>query len=362
MAKKDYYNILGVEKGASKEEIKKAFHKLAHQYHPDKNSGDDAKFKELNEAYQVLSDEQKRSQYDQFGQTFDGGAGPYGGGQGFGGFDFSGFQNGQGFDMGDLGDIFSEFFGGGMGGGRQGGIPRGRDISTEIDISFSEAVFGVNRKILLTKQTTCDTCEGTGAKKGSKMDTCKTCNGKGQIHETKRSFLGTFSTAKICETCMGTGQVPHEKCVTCHGAGVLKKQQEIEIKIPAGIRNGEMVRLQGMGEAVSHGKSGDLYIKINVTPHHTFRREDNDLVMDLNLKLTDALLGMDYDLETLDGNVEVKIPEGVSPGEILRVRGKGVPNGRGKRGDILIHMHLKLPNKLSRKARELVEKMKEEGI
>ncbi len=358
--KKDYYEILGVPKGATKDEIKKAFHKLAHKYHPDKNSGDDVKFKEANEAYQILSDDAKRSQYDQFGQTFPGG-GPNMGGQGFGGFDFSGFQNGQaGFDMGDLGDIFSDFFGGGMGGRTQ--ARRGRDISTEIDISFSEGVFGVNRKILLTKQSTCDTCTGSGAKAGTKMDTCTTCNGKGQIHETKRSFLGTFSTVKVCDTCGGSGKIPHEKCATCKGAGVIRKQQEIEVKIPAGIRNGEMIRLTGMGEAIPHGASGDLYIKINVSRHPIFKREGNDLEMDLNLKLTDALLGMDYNLETLDGPIEVKIPEGVSPGEILRVRGKGVPHSRGKRGDILIHLHIKLPSKLSRKTREIVEKLKEEGI
>ncbi len=359
---KDYYEILGVEKGATKDDIKKAFRKLAHQYHPDKNQGDDAKFKEVNEAYQTLSDDQKRAQYDQFGSGFQGGAGGFQGGQGFGGFDFSGFQNGQaGFDMGDIGDIFSEFFAGGaQGGGAR--TRRGRDISTEIHISFSESVFGIERKILLTKQAVCDTCTGSGAKPGTKMTECKTCNGKGQIRETKRSFLGTFSTTKICEECHGSGQVPHEKCATCHGMGVLRRQQEIEVRIPAGIHDGEMIRLTGMGEAVSHGQPGDLYIKINVGTHPMFRREGNDLHMDLNLKLTDALLGMTYDLETLDGKIEVKIPEGVSPNEILRVKGKGVPSGRGKRGDILIHVHIKLPHKLSRESKNLIEKLRKEGI
>jgi len=353
MGKKDYYEILGVQKGASQEDIKKAFRKLAHQYHPDKNKGDDAKFKEVNEAYQTLSDDGKRAQYDQFGQNFQGGP------NGFGGFDFSGFQNGQNFDMGDLGDIFSEFFGGGMG-RRQ--AKRGRDISTEMSISFSEAVFGVQRKILLTKQSKCKTCSGSGGKPGTSMETCHTCNGKGQLHETKKSFLGTFSTVKTCESCHGTGKVPKEKCGTCHGAGVTRNQEEITVEIPAGINNGEMIRLSGMGEAISDGPSGDLYIKINVAKHNIFRRELNDLVTDHNIKLSDALLGTTYKLETLDGPLEVKIPEGVSPGEILRVKGKGVPHGRGKRGDILIHLHIKLPNKLSRKSRELVEKLKEEGV
>jgi len=360
---KDYYEVLGVEKTASKDEIKKAFHKLAHKYHPDKNAGDDKKFKELNEAYQTLSDDQKRAQYDQFGSGFQNGAGAgFQNGQGFGGFDFSGFQNGQGFDMGDLGDIFSEFFAGGgdMGGGAR--TRRGRDISTELHISFSDAVFGLTRKILLTKQSVCETCSGSGAKPGTKMEECKKCNGKGQIRETKRSFLGSFSSTKICEECGGSGQVPHEKCTACHGAGVLRKQQEVEVRIPAGIHDGEMVRLSGMGEAVSHGQAGDLYIKINVGTHPTFKREGNDLVMSLNLKLTDALLGMNYKLETLDGVIEVKVPEGVSPNEILRVKGKGVPSGRGKRGDILIHVHIKLPHKLSRESKHLVEKLREEGI
>ncbi len=359
---KDFYEVLGVEKNASKDEIKKAFHKLAHQYHPDKNKGDDKKFKEVNEAYQTLSDDQKRAQYDQFGQTFANGQGPgFQGGQGFGGFDFSGFQNGQGgFDMGDIGDIFSEFFNGGMGGGARS--RRGRDISTEIHITFSEAIFGIDRKILLTKQSVCDTCNGTGGKPGTKMDQCKKCNGKGQLHETKRSFLGTFSSTKLCEECSGSGQVPHEKCTTCHGHGVLTKQQEIDVRIPAGIHDGEMVRLSGMGEAVPHGQSGDLYIKINVGTHPMFKREGSDLVTSLNLKLSDALLGMEYKLETLDGEIEVKVPEGVSPNEILRVKGKGVPSGRGKRGDILIHVHIKLPHKLTRQAKNLVEKLREEGI
>jgi molecular chaperone DnaJ len=360
MAQKDYYEALGVDKKATKDEIKKAFHKMAHKYHPDKNAGDDARFKEVNEAYQVLSDDSKRAQYDQFGSGFDGTQG-FNQGQGFGGFDFSGFANGQGFDMGDINDIFSDFFAGGMGGGRTK-TNRGRDISTEITIPLVEAVFGTERKILLTKQSTCDTCKGSGGKLGTSMETCTLCNGKGQIHETKRSFLGSFSTVRVCDHCGGVGKMPKEKCAPCRGTGVIKKQEEISVQIPAGIQNGEMVRLSGMGEAIPHGASGDLYIKINVASHPVFRREGNDLVTDLNLKLTDALLGKVYPLETLDGKIEVKIPEGVSPGEILRVKGRGVPSNRGKRGDILIKVTLKLPHKLTRKSRELIEELKKEGI
>lgn len=360
---KDYYNILGIKKDASKEEIKKAFHKMAHKYHPDKNGGDDKKFKEANEAYQVLSDDTKRARYDQFGSA-DGpiGGGAYNSQGGFGGFDFSGFGgNAQGFDMGDLGDIFGEFFGGGMSrGGKK--AKRGRDISTEIDLNFEDSIFGINKKILITKQSTCDDCKGTGAKTGAKMNTCKTCNGNGQVREVRRSILGSFSTTRMCEDCHGAGKIPSEKCPTCSGAGVYRKQQEINLNIPAGVNNGEMLRMNGMGEDIKSGQSGDLYIKVNVKPHHTFKREGLNLTMDIPIKLSDALLGMTYNLKTLEGKmVEVKIPEGVNHHELLRIRGKGVPSGRG-RGDIILRIVIKMPNKLSKKERELIEELKKEGI
>ncbi len=361
---KDYYNTLGVNKGATKEEIKKAFYKLAHKYHPDKKDGNEAKFKEVNEAYQVLSDDSKRSKYDQFGAGFENmGGGGYnpGAGGGFEGFDFSGFQNGGAeFDFGNLNDIFSDFFGGGMGGGRTQ-TRRGRDISTEIQISFADSVFGIERKILITKTSTCLTCKGNGAKSGSKMETCKHCNGQGKIHEAKRTIFGNISNTRLCDICTGSGQVPKEVCETCKGKGVLRREEEISLNIPAGIRDGEMVRMTGYGEAVSHGTTGDLYIKINVAPHPVFKRDGNDLVMNLNIKLSDALLGTKYPIETLDGKIEVTIPEGVSINEILRVKGKGVPN-KGKRGDLLIKLNIKLPSKISRKSREYIEKLKEEGI
>ena len=362
---KDYYNILGVDKSASKDEIKKAFHKMAHKYHPDKNKGDDTKFKEANEAYQVLSDDKKRSNYDQFGSADMGGFGGQGQGQGFGGFDFSGFGNGggfnsQNFDMGDLGDIFGDFFGGGMG-GRQPRQKKGRDISTEIDLSFEDAVFGTTRDVFITKQSLCDICGGNGAKPGTKLDTCKTCKGNGQIKEIKRSILGSFSTVKTCETCEGSGKIPNEKCSNCRGAGVFRKQQELKISVPAGINNGETLRMTGAGEAIKGGQAGDLYIKINVKPHSLFKRDGSNLTMDLEIKLSDALLGMTYPLKTLDGNIEVKIPEGINHGELLRVRGKGVPHGMS-RGDIIIRVLIKMPNKLSRKAKEAIENLKQEGL
>lgn len=356
---KDYYETLGVSKNASKDEIKKAFHKMAHKYHPDKNKGDDSKFKEVNQAYQTLSDDQKRAQYDRFGSDGPQGFNP-GQGGGFGGFDFTG-QGGMEFDMGDLGDIFGDFFGGGMG---RGGSKarRGRDISTEIDLSFEDSVFGVTRTVLLTKQSTCDICKGTGGKPGVKMDTCKTCNGQGQIREMKRSILGTFETRKMCDTCHGQGKIPSEKCTECRGHGVVNKQQEIEIKVPAGINAGEMLRMTGMGEAVQGGQSGDLYIKINIKAHSTFKRDGLNLTLDLPIKLTDALLGMTYNLKTLEGNVvEVKIPEGINHGDLLRVKGKGVPSTRG-RGDIILRIQIQMPKKVSKTSKELINKLKQEGI
>ena len=359
---KDYYETLGVNKGASKEEIKKAFYKLAHKYHPDKKGGNETKFKEVNEAYQVLSDDGKRSKYDQYGSGFENmGHAGHQQQSGFEGFDFSGFQNGGAdFDFGNLNDIFSDFFTGGGGGRAE--ARRGRDISTEIQISFPDSIFGINRKILITKTSSCLTCNGSGAKNGSKMETCKHCNGQGKIHETKRSFLGTISSTKVCEVCFGAGEVPKEVCDKCKGKGVLRREEEISIVIPAGIRDGEMIRMTGMGEAVSKGTSGDLYIKINAAPHPVFKRDGHDLVMNLNLKLSDALLGTEYPIQTLDGEIKVTIPEGVGINEVLRVRGKGVPVGKNKRGDLLIKLNIKLPGKLSRKAHEIIEELKKEGI
>ena len=335
---------------------------MAHRYHPDKKEGNEAKFKEVNEAYQTLSDDDKRAKYDQFGSQYANmGGGGYSGAQG--GFEgFGGFGNGNvDFDFGNLNDIFSDFFGGGMGGGRAQ-ARRGRDISTEVQISFSEAVFGITRKVLITKTSNCLTCKGSGAKPGTKMETCKTCNGQGQIRESKRTIFGNIASTKVCEHCMGTGEVPKELCETCRGKGVLRREEEISIVIPAGIRDGEMIRMTGMGEAISKGTTGDLYIKINVQPHPVFKREGSDLTMNLNLKLSDALLGTKYPIQTLDGVIEVTIPEGVTVNEILRVKGKGVPVSKSKRGDLLIKLNIKLPNKLSRSSRALIEELKKEGI
>lgn len=365
---KNYYEVLGISKNADKEEIKKAFRRLAHDYHPDKKGGNEAKFKEASEAYAVLSDDKKRAEYDTYGQTFAGGGpsqGGFNGGAGFGGFDFSGFGGtggfqgfGQeGFEF-DLGDIFGDFFGGG---GRER-VKRGRDISIDVELPFEEAVFGTERKILLTKTSVCNTCRGSGAKPGTEMHTCPKCNGKGKVHETKRSFLGNISSVRTCSDCQGKGKVPREKCHVCHGVGVRKMEEEVSVSIPAGINDGEMIRLSGGGEATAGGTSGDLYIKVHVKRHPIFKKEGVNLTIDLSLKLSTALLGEEYTMQTLDGEIKVKIPEGVSHGEILRVKGKGVPYEKGKRGDLLIHLNVKLPAKLSREGRRLVEELRKEGI
>jgi molecular chaperone DnaJ len=354
--KPDYYELLGITKTASKEDIKKAFHKLAHKYHPDKKGGDADRFKEVSEAYSVLSDDKKRAEYDSYGRVFGaGGAGGFGG-AGAGGFDFSQFQdafNQGGFDMGD---IFSDFFAGGT------RTRRGRDISIDIELSFRDSVFGVKRSVLLAKTGVCDTCQGSGAAKGSEVITCTHCNGQGKVHETTNSFFGAVTMVQPCRHCRATGKIPKEKCHTCRGEGIYKKQEEIEIAVPAGIDGGEMIRLSGMGEAVGGGTSGDLYVKVHVTPDARFKKDGPNLVTELSVKLSDALLGASYKIESLDGTEDLDIPQGVKHGEMLVIRGKGVPTARGKRGDLYVKVRITLPQKLSRSARGLIEKLREEGI
>ncbi|PCI30089.1 molecular chaperone DnaJ [Candidatus Wolfebacteria bacterium] len=360
---KDYYNILGVDKKASKDEIKKAFRKLAHKYHPDKKGGDKERFNEMSEAYAVLSDEKKRAEYDTYGHTFAGGGGGGNAGfnSGFGGFDFSQFTQGQGGNVEfDLGDIFSQAFGG-RGRGRQGG-ERGRDISIDIELTFKESVFGAERKILLNKVSVCKTCTGSGAKKGSEDMACGKCNGQGSLHETKRSLFGIFSSERICEDCHGSGKIPKEKCDTCSGKGVHKREDEITIKTPSGISNGEMIRMTGGGEAVSGGTAGDLYIKIHTKPHAVFTKQGNDLHMTLSVKLSDALLGSEYSIDTIDGGITVKIPSGVTHGEILRVKDEGIPNNRNRRGNLMIRIEIDMPKKLSKDSKKLIEQLREEGM
>lgn len=362
MAAQDYYKTLGVERKANKDDIKKAFRKLAHKYHPDKKSGDEKKFKEVNEAYSVLSDDKKRAEYDAYGQTFAGGGNPFGGGrgqsQGFGGFDFSQFSQGGGFDDIDLGDIFGSMFNGGRGRRKK----RGSDISIDVELPFEESVFGVKRTIRLTKNTSCDRCEGKGGEPDTEYETCGTCNGQGVIREVRQSILGSVQTQTECNGCHGVGKIPKKKCNKCRGGGVVREEQEITVAVPAGISNGEMIRLTGAGEALRGATSGDLYIKVHVKPHDTFTKEGNDLRMTLSVKLSDALLGATYSLKTLEGMIDVKIPTGVSHGQTLRVKGKGVPLADKRRGDLLIKISIPLPKKLSKKAKQAIEDLRGEGI
>ena len=356
---KDYYQILGIQKTASEADIKSAFRKLAHKYHPDKKGGDEQKFKEASEAYAVLSDKSKRAQYDAHGHSFAGGGA--GAGQGFGGFDFSGFQQaggfgGQGVEF-DLGDIFGEFFGGGRQQAR-----RGRDISIDIELPFKEAIFGAERRVLISKLSPCDTCTGTGAKPGSKTIKCATCNGRGEIRENRNTFFGSFTTARQCPKCHGRGEMPETACPACRGEGVLKRQEELKIVIPAGVEDGEMIRMPRQGEAAAGAPSGDLYVKLHVRPEKHFARDGNNLVMSLPIKLSEALLGATHTIETLDGKETLTIPAGITHGEILRVHGRGVPHGRGSRGDLLVRIDITYPKKLSSQARDLVEKLRSEGL
>jgi len=357
----DYYQVLGVDKKASKDDVKKAFRKLAHKYHPDKQGGDEKKFKEISEAYAVLSDDKKRAEYDAYGRVFQGGGNA--GGQGFEGFDFSqfgGFGGAQGFDINidDLFGGFSDIFGGGR--ARE---KRGRDISIDIELTFKESVFGVERHVLLTKDSQCSRCGGNGAEPGTKTKTCPTCNGKGQVVESQRSPFGTFSVSRQCETCHGKKEVPEKACTTCKGRGVERREEEIVIAVPAGIDNGQVIRMSQMGEAVLDGKPGDLYIKVHVAADKNFRKEGLNIVTEMPVKITDALLGADYTLDTLDGPTTVTVPPLRSTDEILRIKGKGVPTGQNnRRGDLLIRVRVEFPHKISKSSEDLLKKLKEEGI
>lgn len=355
---KNYYDILGVEKKATQDDIKKAFRKLAQKHHPDKG-GDEAKFKEITEAYSILGDDRKRREYDSYGQTFAGGAGP-----GAGGFDFSGFQNGAGgveFDLSDLFGDLGDIFGARGGGGRR--VRRGRDISIDVEVSFKDSVLGTKRTVLITKIGKCEACEGTGAKPGTDMTDCVACNGAGKIHETRNSPLGAFTSVRTCPACEGAGKLPKEKCAECAGHGILRKEEEIKLDIPKGIDNGEMIRMPGRGEAVKGGIPGDLYVKVHVKPHALFRKEGAHLLMELPVKLTDALLGTTVTITTIDDKqLEVKVPAMTKTEETLRLRGKGIAYPEGGAGDLLIRVTTVLPKKLSGKAKKAIEDLKSEGL
>lgn len=350
MAKKDYYDILGLQKGASDEEIKKAFRKLAIKYHPDKNQGNkeaEEKFKEINEAYQVLSDPQKRAQYDQFGTADFNGGGFNQGGFG-GGFDFS--------DLGGFGDIFDTIFGGGFSGGgrKKNGPQRGADIEYNLNLTFEEAVFGVEKEISVSRNEKCETCGGTGAKPGTSPKTCNKCGGTGQVRSQRSTPLGSFVTTSTCDKCGGKGKIIPDPCRTCQGTGKVRKSKKIKVNIPAGVDSGNVMPLRGQGEAGTNGgPSGDLYVNIRVSPHSTFRRKGYDIYIDEHISFAKATLGAEIKVPTIDGDVKYEIPSGTQSGTIFRLRGKGIPvvNGRG-RGDQLVTIIVDIPKALNEKQKE----------
>lgn len=355
MSKRDYYEVLGVSKTASKDEIKKAYRRLAKKYHPDVSTEPDAteKFKEVQEAYEVLSDDTKRAQYDQFGH-----AGPnqgFGGG-GFDGGDFGGF----GFE-----DIFSSFFGGGGGGRRRDpNAPRqGADLQYSMMLSFEEAIFGKETEVELASDENCDTCHGSGAKPGTSKDTCSHCGGTGQVSVQQNTPFGRIVNRRACEHCRGTGQIIKEKCTTCHGAGKVRKRKKINIKIPAGIDDGQQIRISGKGEAgINGGPPGDLYVVVRVRQHEFFERNGDDVICEMPLTFAQAALGDEVEVPTVHGKVKLKIPAGTQTGTEFRLKGKGAPNVRGYgQGDQYVIVRVVTPTKLTSRQKELLTELAKDG-
>lgn len=353
MSKRDYYEVLGVSKTASADEIKKAFRKAAVQHHPDKEGGDETKFKEINEAYEVLKDQQKRQRYDQFGHAGVGGAsgGGYSGGNPFEGFDRQNVH----FDFGDggLGDIFGQFFGGGQ--QRSQGPRRGRDVEARIQLTFEEAVFGVEETISLDMDDECTHCKGTTVEPGHSMKVCDTCKGAGQQTRVMNTIFGAIQQAITCETCNGKGKVPEKVCTVCHGKGTERRKQAIKLKVPAGIDDGATIRLKERGEAIGDGARGDLYVHIRVKAHKKFTREGDLILSEEHIGMVDATLGTEIDVETVDGTVRMKIPAGTQSGTDFKLSGHGVPHLRAdKRGAHIVSIIVDTPTKLTKKQKELL--------
>jgi molecular chaperone DnaJ len=355
---RDYYDILGVKKDASADEIKKAFRRAAVEHHPDRG-GDEAKFKELNEAYEVLKDTDKRKRYDQFGHAGVGGAGsnPFGGGYG----------GGQGqninFDFGDLGlgDIFGSFFGGG-GQQRQQRQARGRDVEAGVEISFNEAVFGTEADLHLHLEDTCEHCKGTTVEPGYELKTCDQCKGTGQVVTVARTIFGNIQQASVCPKCQGSGKIPEKVCTVCHGKGTQSKKQTIQLKIPAGIDDGATIRLREHGEAIANGPKGDLYVNIRVKSHKQFTREGDLILSEEHVDMVEAALGTEIDVATVDGPVRMKVPAGTQSGSDFKLSNHGVPHLRGSsRGAHIITLTVDTPTKLSRHQRQLLEDLQRTG-
>lgn len=358
MAKRDYYEVLGISKSASPDEIKKAFRKAAIEHHPDKEGGNEEKFKEVNEAYEVLKDDKKRQRYDQFGHAGVGSSASSDGGNPFAGFGGQG-QN-VNFDFGDLGlgDIFSSFFGGNFGGGGQSRQrqARGRDVEVHLDLSFEEAVFGTEKTLPVTLADTCEHCKGTTVEPGHELITCPTCKGSGQVVSRTHTIFGDIQQASVCPTCKGTGKVPEKVCTVCKGNGVQEKRQEISLRIPAGIDDGATIRLREHGEAVANGPKGDLYVNVRVKPHKKFTREGDLILSEEHLSMVDVALGTEIEVDTVDGPVRMKVPAGTQSGTDFKLSNHGVPHLRGNgRGAHIVTLIVDTPTKLSKQQKELLE-------
>jgi len=361
---KDYYEILGVPKDASDAQIKSAFRKLAIKYHPDKNRDDpkaaEEKFKEVNEAYQILSDKQKRAQYDQFGSAaFENGAGGPGGFGGFGDFGQGGFGQGG---FGGFGDIFDTFFGG-QGSRRSNGPERGADLRFDVDITFENAAFGVEMEIQVPKNENCDHCNGSGAEPGSSVDTCPVCHGTGQERVVQNTPFGQMVNVRTCSHCGGTGKIIHQKCKKCHGEGTIKIRKKLKIKIPAGVDDGTRIRVSGEGEpGIRGGAHGDLYVYIYVRKHPKFARQGNDVISEEKISFAQAGLGTTVRVETLDGKVDLKIPAGTQNGTTFRIKGHGVPFlHSSRRGDHHVVVKVETPRNINAKQRELLREFAKAG-
>ena len=356
--KRDYYEVLGVSRGASEDEIKKAYKKMARKYHPDLNPGDktaEEKFKEVNEAYEVLSDADKKARYDQYGHA---GVDPNFGAGGFGGgFDGS-------FDFGDLGDIFGSFFGGGFGGGRRtnpNAPQRGESIRMSIAISFEEAAFGCEKAVTVERYETCDTCHGNGCAPGTSPEVCPDCHGTGTVQVRRQTPMGVFATSSPCPKCGGKGRIIHQPCKDCRGSGMVRKKKTIQASIPAGIDNGQTISIRGQGNAGKNGgPAGDLLITITVRPHELFRREGTSVLCEAPITFTQAVLGAELEIPTIDGKVKYTLPEGTQSGTTFRLKGKGIPsiNGRG-RGDQYVTVYIETPKNLNKEQKEALKKVAE---
>jgi len=366
--KKDYYQILGVNKNASQEQLKEAYRKLAHKYHPDKSGGDEKKFKEINEAYQILSNPEKRTQYDQFGDAFENmGRGGYSYAQGnpFAGFDFSGFTQGNmNGDFGDLGDIFETFFGGGA--RNKSGTRhkrRGADLQTIQEITLEEAFKGASKEIHYTVSVKCKNCSGIGYMEKEGLDKCTNCDGKGEIKEIKRTFFGQFSQVRACTKCEGLGKIPKKICHECSGSGILKEKKKLNFLIEPGISDGQIIRISNAGEAGEKGgETGDLYVRIKVLPHSVFHRMDNDLIIKKEVNLIDILLKKHIEIPIISGGkIKIEIPENFVLQERLAIPNEGMPKpgGRG-RGNLFIEFKTKTPKKMNSKAQKILEELEKE--